>query len=141
MFHSGQALTSRNSGLGRVGSAASSFSKHASMGKSTYEYDFSKEPHRKAPKESTKKFFDPKFSKNLYFWPFLVKKSINLVSLQSSIDVGMHVIAQNDHNTILFKWAKKIPKLLSPKIQIIYWGPKMAINNQKSKIFLRSESI
>ena len=38
---------------------------------------------------SKKFFFDPKFSKNLYSWSFLVKNSINLVSLQSSIGVGM----------------------------------------------------
>ena len=51
-----------------------------------------------------KNFSNPKFSKNLYFLPFLVKNSINLVSLQSSIGVGVRVIAQNDHNTTLLKW-------------------------------------
>ena len=45
--------------------------------------------------EGTKSFFELKFfrpneTKNLNFWPFLVKNSINLVSLQSSIDVEMH---------------------------------------------------
>ena len=95
---------------------------------------------------SKKIFFDPKFSKNLYFWPFLVKNSINLVSLQCSIGVGMHVMAQNDHNTILLKWVKKISKFLPPKIQKIdFLGPKMAKNDQKiekfSKKFFWSESI
>ena len=45
-------------------------------------------------------FWSQKYRFYLYFWPFLVKNSINPVSLQSSIDVGMHIIAQNDHNTI-----------------------------------------
>ena len=48
---------------------------HAEMGKGTCEYDGSKEPQYKITKEGAKnffekKFFDPKFSKNLYFWQF-----------------------------------------------------------------------
>ena len=39
------------------------------------------------------------------------------MSLQSSIDVGIHVIAQNDHNTILLKWVKKFSKFLPSKMQ------------------------
>ena len=78
---------------------------------------------------SKKFFFDPKFSKNLYFWPFLVKNSINLVSLQSSIGVGMRAIAQNDRNTILLKWVKKNFKISPPKkSKIRFFGPK---NGQK----------
>ena len=64
------------------------------------------------------KFFDQKHSKTLNFWPFLFKNSIYLVSLQSSIDIGTCAIAQNDRNTILMKWAKKI-KYFTPKIQEI----------------------
>ena len=48
-------------------------------------------------------FSDPKFSKNLYVRSVLVKNSINIVSLQSSIELGMRAIAQNDHNTTLLK--------------------------------------
>ena len=36
-----------------------------------------------------------------------MKNSINLVSLQSSIDVRKCTIAQNDRNKILMKWMKK----------------------------------
>ena len=58
------------------------------------------------PKLSVKNFFKkiilhPKFSENLDFWLFLVKNSINPVSLQNSINLGMHAITQNDYNTIL----------------------------------------
>ena len=53
-----------------------------------------------------KKIFDPKFSKNLFFWLFFVKNSINPVNLQSSIDVGQCEIVQNDCNTIIMKWVK-----------------------------------
>ena len=79
---------------------------------------------------SKKNFFDPKISKNLYFWPFLVKNSITLVSLQSSIGVGMRAIAQNDRKTIHLKWVKK--KFLNPppppNSKNRFFGPK---NGQK----------
>ena len=70
-------------------------------------------------------FFDPKFSKNLYFSLFLVKNSVNLVSLKGSIDVGMHVIAQNDHSTILLKWANFFfSKIFLQKFKKSIFGPK-----------------
>ena len=80
-----------------------------------------------------KNLFQPKiFEKPL----FLVKNSINTVSQQSSIDVGMRAIAQNDHNAILLKWAKKNFKILPSKIQKIdFFGPKMTKNDEKIEIF------
>ena len=85
---------------------------------------------------SKKNFFDPKFSKNLYFWPFLVKNSINLVSLQSSIGVGMRAIAQNDRNTILLKWVKKNQNFALKKFKnSIFWAQKWSKMTKKSKNF------
>ena len=73
------------------------------------------------------KFSTQNFRKtSIYFCPFLVKYSINLVSLQCSIGVGMHVMAQNDHNTILLKWVKKSFKISPPKKfkNSIFWAQK-----------------
>ena len=58
-----------------------------------------------------KYFFRPKIFENPIF---LAKSSINLVSLQSSMGVGMRAIAQNDRNTTLLKWATQFFKISPP---------------------------
>ena len=63
------------------------------MGKGTCMYDSSINPQNFGKKTFLGKFFfDPKFSENLNFCHFGSKNSINLVSLQRSIDVGMRAI-------------------------------------------------
>ena len=85
---------------------------------------------------SGKNFFDPNFLKNLYLWPFSVKNSINLVSLQRSMDEGMRVITQNDYDTILSNWVKKFKvSPPPPKSKNRFLEPKMAINDQKCSNF------
>ena len=65
----------------------------------------------------SKFFFDPKFSKNLYFWLFLARNSINLVSLKRSKDIGMYAVAQIDLKIILLNWVKKVSKFLPQKFK------------------------
>ena len=73
-----------------------------------------------------KEFFWPKIFKNLCFWPCSTKNSRNLVSL-----------AQNDRNTILMKWVKKIFKNFSPKIKKSIVWPKMTKNGPKHRKYFR----
>ena len=58
------------------------------------------------------KFFDPPVpEKNIFhlrFWAIFDKKSTNLVSLQSSMNVGKRAISQYDRNAILMQWIEKI---------------------------------
>ena len=84
------------------------------------------------PKFWQKKIFPKKFSEKFYFWPFLVKNSINLVSLQSSIDVGMHTIAQNDRNKILLKWVNFFQNFSPQKFKKFIFS-KMSKMTKKSK--------
>ena len=83
-----------------------------------------------------KNFFGPTIFKKPLFLAILVENSINLVSLHSSIDVGMHVVAQNYHNTILLKGGEKNSKFLTPKIQKInFFGPKNGKKWPKNRKF------
>ena len=87
------------------------------------------------------KFFRPKIFEKPLFWPFLTKNSRNLVSLQSSIDVGKRAIAQNDRNTILMKWVKKFKKFRPKNNKTCFLAKKSPKKAQKSKKFFRAESI
>ena len=50
---------------------------------------------------SKKIFFDPKISKNLYFWPFLSKKFIELASTPRGLKVHVSMMAQKNRNKVL----------------------------------------
>ena len=56
------------------------------------------------------------------------------MSLQSSVDVGMHVIAQNDQNTIVLIWVKNFQNF-SPKIQKYFFAEQMEKGPKNSKKF------
>ena len=118
----------------------SSFCEPAKTTNSTYANDGLKNPQKYNKNFGKKNFIEKIFSTQKcretsifgHFWSS-EPKSINLVSLRSSIDVRMHIIAQNVHNTILLKWVKKISKSPPPpkkekkknkKNQ--FFGPKMA---------------
>ena len=107
------------------------------------------ESGRARDKNLVKTFFwinfclDLKFSKKtpLFFGHFFVKKSINLVSLQSSIDVGKCAIVQNDRNTILmmkmiFLMWKNIQKFSIKNSTDWFFGQKLTNKSKQLEFFL-----
>ena len=70
----------------------------------------------------SKKIFRPKICETLLALPLLGKNSINLVTLQSSIDLGTIAIAQSDYNRILFIGRKKVLNFSPKTQQINFWA-------------------
>ena len=60
-------------------------------------------------------FFNQNSSKKLYFWPFLSKSLINLVSLHSSIDVRKCAIALQTRNKKPYEMGGKSFQNFAPK--------------------------
>ena len=81
-------------------------SEHDEMGKGTWSMMAQKNRNKKLQKRvqkffSKKIFFDPKISKNLYFWPFLSKKFIELASTPRGLKVHVSMMAQKNRNKVL----------------------------------------
>ena len=77
-------------------------------------YDGLKNPQKYFKNFDQKNFSTQNFRKPS-FLAIMVESSINLVSLQSSIDIGKCTIAQSDRNTTLSHGRKKFQNILPQK--------------------------